>query len=198
MDRQQVHKLYSKLIDDKQITHVGVERATGVDADKLRQFKKNESLGMDKLVKVVEHLESRGFTLRQKRDGRYFIDYRDAAGVRQRPYIQIDGKPVRDEDEARAYYDHWLAAQSSPAITQSRADSRWCPWIGVFIGRKRPPHASGQVAVAESAGCLVLGWREVDGDAAASPWQHGGPVRGAGHGRGLGVSTEKARRSAST
>lgn len=63
-------------------------------------------------------------TLRQKRDGRYFIDYRDENGVRQRPYIQIDGKPVRNEAAARAYFDIFVASQSAPAaVTQSRADS---------------------------------------------------------------------------
>lgn len=49
-------------------------------------------------------------TLRQKNDGRFFIDYRDDEG-RKRLNIQIEGKPVRDPIMAGAYFDHWMHQQ---------------------------------------------------------------------------------------
>lgn len=53
-------------------------------------------------------------TLRQKKDGRFFIDYREGA-ERKRLNIQIDDKPVRDPIMAAAYFDHWLMAQKRHA-----------------------------------------------------------------------------------
>jgi len=45
-------------------------------------------------------------TLRQKADGRYFIDYREN-GQRSRLNIEIDGQPCRDSKRARAYFEQW-------------------------------------------------------------------------------------------
>lgn len=47
-------------------------------------------------------------TLRQRKDGRYFIDLRDTTGVRSRHMIRVNGQPCRDAVMARAYFDHWL------------------------------------------------------------------------------------------
>lgn len=53
-------------------------------------------------------------SLRQKPDGRFFIDYRDENGVRQRPYIQINGQPVRNEAVAQVYFKNWLSSHTAP------------------------------------------------------------------------------------
>lgn len=64
-------------------------------------------------------------SLRQRPDGRFFIDYRDEHGQRQRPYVTRDGVPTCDPAFAQAYYDHWLKRfePGQGAATRSRANS---------------------------------------------------------------------------
>lgn len=95
MDRKQAHTLYAKLIDTKQITHVGVEYATKIEADKLRQFKKNGSLGIEKIAKVIEYMESRGFTLR---DNEPPIDLLAEVQGRLEEVLRMLNNPTRRRD----------------------------------------------------------------------------------------------------
>lgn len=62
-------------------------------------------------------------SLRQRPDGRFFIDYRDENGERQRPYVLIQGKPCRDQIMAEAYYKHWLKQHEAQRATEGRDKS---------------------------------------------------------------------------
>ena len=84
-------------------------------------------------------------SLRQRPDGRFFIDYRDEFGQRQRPYIIINGERTRDPIAAQAYYDHWLKNQTEArgTATQSRVNS---PWIKEILDYYRDVYLIAQNA----------------------------------------------------
>lgn len=58
--------------------------------------------------------------LRQKTDGRYYIDYR-LNGKRHRETITHNGRAVRDPAAAQVYYTQWCAAQESTPVTLDTA-----------------------------------------------------------------------------
>lgn len=62
-------------------------------------------------------------SLRQKPDGRFYIDYRDA-GERRRVMVQVQGQPVRDPEAAAAYFEVWKQAQAQqPRTPKERPQS---------------------------------------------------------------------------
>ena len=72
-------------------------------------------------------------SLLQKKDGRWYINYTEN-GQRKRLYISALGKPVRDAEEARHYYDAWLADhERKQRVAQSNTDAPQSPRVEIIL-----------------------------------------------------------------
>lgn len=80
-------------------------------------------------------------SLRQKADGRYFIDYRDENGVRNRINITDNqGKPIREPRMARAYFEFWqnsMARERQKEMSESPIRAQGGPRIADVVNYYR-------------------------------------------------------------
>lgn len=64
MTRNEAQSLYADLIKRRELSHVAMAKAAKCEPEQLRQFKRNGSLGVETLARLIAEMESRGFTQR--------------------------------------------------------------------------------------------------------------------------------------
>jgi integrase len=62
--------------------------------------------------------------LRQKPDGRFYVDYVDATGKRRRESLQLDGEVVRDPVAAQLIFEEWTSAHDDDAQEDAQDSPR--------------------------------------------------------------------------